>query len=122
MASDCRRKAIDVCTAHPTLVSNSTAANNATSSSIGFYLAVVADADGCYTATLMKHGEAHRPKQLRCGSYAFVKVKGEPHLRVSLMTAKFGEAAGHPTLAHMGDVAYAGRRPHDACLYLQCHR
>jgi len=82
--------------------------NNATRASKGFYLAVVADSHGCYTATLMRNGVRCRPAELNAESYAFVKLREEPHLRVALMSAKFGEAAGHPHLAAEAAVAYAG--------------
>jgi len=85
------------------------AQNNPTRTSNRFYLAVIADTDGCYTATVMKGRAARRQKRLSPDSYAFVKVTGEPHLRVALKGAKFGEAAGHPHLAFEGPVAYAGR-------------
>ena len=46
--------------------------------------------------------------RIRPGSHAFVRVVGEPYLRVGLFAATFGEACGHRQLANEQPVLYAG--------------
>jgi hypothetical protein len=49
-----------------------------------------------------------KEKNIKPGSHAFVAMEGEPFIRVSVMAAEFGAAAGHPQLANEKPVLYAG--------------
>ena len=57
--------------------------------------------------------------QLRHGTYAVVKVQGEPFYR-ALFTdpAQYGDAGGHPALAFEGPVVFAGevKLDHTMCV------
>jgi hypothetical protein len=49
-----------------------------------------------------------KEKRIEPGSHAFVVMEGEPFIRVSIMAAAFGAAAGHPQLGKEEPVLYAG--------------
>jgi len=57
---------------------------------------------------LKKTGEVGKEMKIKPGSHAFVVMEGESFLRVSLMAAEFGKAAGHPQLALEQPCLYAG--------------
>ena len=61
-----------------------------------------------FTASLFTKKGLGKERKLTRGSHAFVKVEGESHLRVSLMSFEFGKACGHPQLARELPVMYAG--------------
>jgi hypothetical protein len=57
---------------------------------------------------LTSRNELGKEKKIKPGSHAFVAMEGEPFIRVSVMAAEFGAAAGHPQLGKEEPVLYAG--------------
>jgi len=74
----------------------------------GLCLAVTSEDGQHFRANKLFKGVLGSTMKLKAGSHAFVKVAGEDHIRVNVLTCEFGEACGHPSLACEQPVLYAG--------------
>jgi len=68
-----------------------------------------------FTAHLLRaDGLATKTSKIKPGTHVFVKVHGEPHIRIGLLAQSFGCACGHPQLASESEVLYAGEVEFDS--------